>query len=215
MKLFFFFFRLFMVLIFIFLNVRDQVLCFSIQNSSPWFIPFAYVITAKHICGLAEFLWCGGTILGWWNSQRMWLYKRTSSYLFAFMDTILKLLGFAESGFVISTKIADQDVSQRYEKEIMEFGTSTPMFTILSTLALINLVCFVEVLIEALMGKGIMKVYETMSLQFVLCGILVLINLPLYQALFLRKDKGKLPSSIAAKSIVLALFACVGFTLLY
>ena len=188
---------------------------FSIQNSSPWFIPFAYVITAKHICGLAEFLWCGGTILGWWNSQRMWLYKRTSSYLFAFMDTILKLLGFAESGFVISTKIADQDVSQRYEKEIMEFGTSTPMFTILSTLALINLVCFVEVLIEALMGKGIMRVYETMSLQFVLCGILVLINLPLYQALFLRKDKGKLPSSVAAKSIVLALFACVGFTLLY
>uniref|UniRef100_A0A7N2M7G7 Uncharacterized protein n=1 Tax=Quercus lobata TaxID=97700 RepID=A0A7N2M7G7_QUELO len=80
-------------------------------------------------------------------------------------------------------------MSQRYEKEIMEFGTSTPMFTILSTLALINLVCFVEVLIEALMGKGIMRVYETMSLQFVLCGILVLINLPLYQALFLRKDK--------------------------
>ncbi|KAL4618579.1 hypothetical protein ACB092_06G020900 [Castanea dentata] len=185
------------------------------QNSSPWFIPFAYVITAKHICGLAEFLWCGGTILGWWNSQRMWLYKRTSSYLFAFMDTILKLLGFAESGFVISTKIADQDVSQRYEKEIMEFGTSTPMFTILSTLALINLVCFVGVLIEALTGKGIMRVYETMSLQFVLCGILVLINLPLYEALFLRKDKGKLPSSLAAKSIVLALFACVGFTLLY
>ncbi|KAM3743949.1 hypothetical protein ACB098_06G015000 [Castanea mollissima] len=185
------------------------------QISSPWFIPFAYVISAKHICGLAEFLWCGGTILGWWNSQRMWLYKRTSSYLFAFMDTILKLLGFAESGFVISTKIADEDVSQRYEKEIMEFGTSTPMFTILSTLAMINLVCFVVVLKEALMGEGIIRVYETMSLQFVLCGILVLINFPLYQALFLRKDKGKLPSSLAAKSIVLALLACISFTLLY
>ncbi|XP_050246399.1 cellulose synthase-like protein E1 isoform X2 [Quercus robur] len=185
------------------------------QISSPWFIPFAYVISAKNICALAEFLWCGGTIIGWWNNQRMWLYKRTSSYLFAFMDTILKLLGFAESGFVISTKIADQDVSQRYEKEIMEFGTSTPMFTILSTLAMINLVCFVGVLKEALMGKGIIRVYETMSLQFVLCGILVLINFPLYQALFLRKDKGKLPSSLAGKSIVLALLACISFTLLY
>ncbi|KAL4618577.1 hypothetical protein ACB092_06G020700 [Castanea dentata] len=185
------------------------------QISSPWFIPFAYVISAKHICGLAEFLWCGGTILGWWNSQRMWLYKRTSSYLFAFMDTILKLLGFAESGFVISTKIANEDVSQRYEKEIMEFGTSTPMFTILSTLAMINLVCFVGVLKEALRGKGIIRVYETMSFQFVLCGILVLINFPLYQALFLRKDQGKLPSSLAAKSIVLALLACISFTLLY
>ena len=187
----------------------------SIQLSSPWFIPFAYVISAKNVCALAEFLWCGGTILGWWNNQRMWLYKRTSSYLFAFMDTILKLLGFAESRFVISTKTADQDVSQRYEKEIMEFGTSTPMFTILSTLAMINLVCFVGVLKEALMGKGIIRVYETMSLQFVLCGILVLINFPLYEALFLRKDRGKLPSSLAAKSIVLALLACISFTLLY
>ncbi|XP_030928219.1 cellulose synthase-like protein E1 [Quercus lobata] len=185
------------------------------QISSPWFIPFAYVISAKNICALAEFLWCGGTILGWWNNQRMWLYKRTSSYFFGFMDTILKLLGFAESGFVISTKIADQDVSQRYEREIMEFGTSTPMFTILSTLAMINLVCFVGVLKEALMGNGIIRVYETMSLQFVLCGILVLINFPMYQALFLRKDKGKLPSSLAAKSIVLALLACISFTLLY
>lgn len=187
----------------------------SIQISSPWFIPFACVISAKQIYGLAEFLWCGGTILGWWNHQRMWLYKRTSSYLFAFMDSFLKLLGFAESGFVISTKVADQDVSQRYEKEIMEFGTSTPMFTILSTLALINLVCFIGVVKEALIGEGMIKVYETLSLQFVLCGLLVLINLPLYQALFLRKDKGKLPSSLAAKSIVLALFACIGFTLLY
>uniref|UniRef100_A0A2N9HJ23 Glycosyltransferase 2-like domain-containing protein n=1 Tax=Fagus sylvatica TaxID=28930 RepID=A0A2N9HJ23_FAGSY len=130
------------------------------QISSPWFIPFACVISAKQICGLAEFLWCGGTILG-----------------------------FAESGFVISTKVADQDVSQRYEKEIMEFGTSTPMFTILSTLALINLVCFIGVVKEALIGEGMIKVYETLSLQFVLCGLLVLINLPLYQALFLRKDK--------------------------
>lgn len=188
---------------------------FSIQISSPWFLPFAYVIIVMHIYGLAEFLWSGGTIMGWWNDQRMWLYKRTSSYLFAVIDSILKLLGFTDSGFIISAKVADQDVSQRYEKDIMEFGISSPMVTILSTVALLNLFCLIGVVKEAFLGEGIMRVYKTVTLQSVLCGFLVLINLPLYQALFLRKDKGKIPISLAVKSIAFALFACISFTLFY
>jgi hypothetical protein len=173
------------------------------------------VIIVIHIYGLVEFLWSGGTILGWWNDQRIWLYKRTSSYLFAVMDTILKSLGFTESAFIISAKVADQDVSQRYEKDIMEFGISSPMITILSTVALLNLFCLVGVVKEAFLGEGITGVYKTVTLQSVLCGLLVLINLPLYQALFLRKDKGKIPSSLAVKSIAFALFACISFTLFY
>ncbi|CAL8998618.1 unnamed protein product [Prunus brigantina] len=47
--------------------------------SSPWLIPFACVMIGKYTWSFVEFLWSGGTILGWWNDQRMWLYKRTSS----------------------------------------------------------------------------------------------------------------------------------------
>ncbi|RVX14694.1 Cellulose synthase-like protein E6 [Vitis vinifera] len=96
------------------------------QVSSPWFLPFAYVILAKYSGSLAEFLWSGGTLLGWWNDQRIWLFKRTTSYLFAFMDTILRLLGFSETSFILTAKVADEDVSQRYEGEMMEFGGSSP-----------------------------------------------------------------------------------------
>ncbi|KDP39304.1 hypothetical protein JCGZ_01061 [Jatropha curcas] len=185
------------------------------QVSSLWFLPFAYVISAKYIYSLAEFLLCGGTILGWWNDQRIWLYKRTSSYFFAFIDTILKRLGFTESGFVITAKVTDEDVSRRYEKEIMEFGDSSPMVTVLTTVAMLNLFCFAAVVKKVIVKETIIRLDELMSLQFLLCAVLVVINWPLYQGLFLRKDEGKLPSFLIVKSFVLALLACTSFTLLY
>ncbi|KAM6552579.1 hypothetical protein CsatB_013341 [Cannabis sativa] len=183
--------------------------------SSPWIIPFVYVIFAKYTYSLVEFLWSGGTVLGWWNEQRIWLYKRTTSYLFAFIDTILNLLGVTNSAFVITAKVTDEDVSERFEKEIMEFGTTSPMFTILAVLATINLFCFIGVAKEVVVGKDIARVFETMSMQILLCGVLILINLPLYNGLFLRKDKGKMPSSLTVKSVAFALFICTCFTFMY
>lgn len=170
-----------------------------------------YVIVGKYTFSLAEFMWSGGTILGWWNEQRMWLYKRTTSYLFAFIDAILNSLGFSNSAFVITTKVASEDVSQRYENEKMEFGATSPFFTILSTIAVLNLFCFLWVVKEAILKESISKVYETLFLQILLCGFLVLINLPLYQGLFLRKDRGKMPSSVAVKSVAFALIASALF----
>ena len=172
-------------------------------------------MTAKQIGSLVEYMWCGGTILGWWNDQRIWLYQRTTSYLFAFIDTIVHYLGYTDSAFVITAKVADEDVSERYEKEIMEFGGSSPMFTVLATLALLNLYCFAGFLKEAMTGKGIVEVYETMALQILLCGVLIIINLPLYQALYLRKDNGKMPSSVAFKSMAFVAFSCICFKFLY
>ncbi|CAJ2640087.1 unnamed protein product [Trifolium pratense] len=173
--------------------------------SSCWFIPFAYVIIGETVYSLLEFLLCGGTFKGWWNEQRIWLYKRTSSYLYALSDTILKLFGFSDSAFTITAKVSQEEVSKRHEKEIMEFGTSSPLFTILATLALFNLFCFLNVLKDAILRDGGFGAYEKLGLQVILCGFLVLINLPLYQGLFLRKDSGKLPSSVALKSSTLAL----------
>ncbi|AES70600.1 cellulose synthase-like protein [Medicago truncatula] len=182
------------------------------QISSPWFIPFAYVIVGDSTYCLLEFLRVGGTIKGWWNELRMWVYKRTSSYLFAFVDNMLKVFGFSNSNFIISTKVAEENVSQRYEKEIIEFGNSSPMLTLLATLAMLNLFCLVGMLLKEVVSS--IRIFEAMLLQVLLSGVLVLINIPIYQGLFLRKDKGRLPRSVAVKSTTLALSACVLFNYL-
>lgn len=172
------------------------------------------MVFAKYAASLVEFLWAGGTILGWWNEQRIWLYKRTSSYLFALIDTVLKMLGFTDSAFVITAKVTDQEVSKRYEKEIMEFGASSPMFTIIATISLVNLLCFLGMVKKAVEGGSLVMTFQTMAFQLLLCGILVLINWPLYQGLFFRTDKGKMPSSLTIKSFILALVTCISFTFL-
>ena len=173
------------------------------------------MIFAEYVASLVEFLSIGGTVQGWWNEQRIWLYKRTSSYLFALVDTALKTLGLSDLTFAITAKVTDQEASQRYEKEIMEFGASSPLFTILATTSLLNLFCFLGMVKKAVKtDSGLVMAFQAMALQVLLCGILVLINWPLYQGMFFRTDKGKMPSSLTIQSLILALATCLSFSFL-
>lgn len=135
------------------------------------------------------------------------MFKRTTSHLFGFFDAIRKLLGLSTDTFVITAKVAEEDVSERYEKEKMEFGVSSPMFNILATLALLNMFSFVGGIKMVIMDVE-SKVLDLLALQIILCGLLVLINLPIYQGLFFRKDSGRMPSSVTYKSIIVSLLAC-------
>ncbi|XP_030968061.1 cellulose synthase-like protein E6 isoform X3 [Quercus lobata] len=178
------------------------------QISNPWVLAFVFVIFLHRAYSLGECIWFGGTFKGWWNDQRMWLYRRITSYFFGLLDYILKQLGFTKSTFFITAKVADDDVSQRYDQEVMEFGTSSPMFTILATLALLNAFCFFGGLKRVIADLETM-VWEQFALQILLCGLLVFINLPVYQGLFFRKDVASLPTSVSYQSTIFALLACV------
>ncbi|XP_058202484.1 cellulose synthase-like protein E1 isoform X3 [Rhododendron vialii] len=177
------------------------------EITSLWILPFAYVLIAKYGCSLAEFITCGGTPLGWWNEQRIWVFRRTTSFCFAFLETIARQLGFTKLEFVVTAKVSDSEVYQRYLQETMEFGSPSPMFTVLSTIAMINLLSFVWGLKRMIMDAKY-GVLEQLGLQIVLCGVIVLINLPVYKGLFFRRDKGKMPSSVMYKSVMLAFLAC-------
>ncbi|KAK4484983.1 hypothetical protein RD792_007590 [Penstemon davidsonii] len=173
------------------------------QLSSPWVLPFTYVFTVKYAYSLYEFLWCGGTLKGWYNDQRMWLYKRVTSYLYGFFGTIMRSLGFAKLNFVITSKIADYDVSRRYEQDIMEFGADSSMFIIIATIGLFNLFTFIWISERVIINRQSVDL-DSYALQIILNGLLVIINIPVFQGLFLRKDKGCIPSSVTIESLIFA-----------
>ncbi|XP_074562835.1 cellulose synthase-like protein E6 isoform X1 [Curcuma longa] len=179
------------------------------EASSPWFVPFAYIAVAKNAYSLVESLVSGDTLVGWWNIQRMWMLKRTTSYLFATIDNMLAMVGASKATFVITAKVAeDDDSAKRYEQEVMEFGTTASagvMFVIIGTTALINLACLVVGLHRAVSDRA----FGGLLIQNVVCGLVAALNLPIYEAMFLRKDKGRMSSSTVFASAGLSVLACV------
>lgn len=184
-------------------------ICFMfLQLSSIWVLPFAYAFIATYGYSLCEYLSVRSTAKGWWNLQRIKFIHRITSYLFGFIDTMTKQLGLSETNFAITDKVVTEDVQKRYEQEVIDFGgSSNPiMLTILSTVALLNLF--------GLIGgvKRILMDLEFISSQFIvqitLTSLVVMINLPVYEALFIRSDKGSISSSIMLKSIALASLTC-------
>ncbi|XP_020109717.1 cellulose synthase-like protein E6 isoform X2 [Ananas comosus] len=174
---------------------------------SIWFAPFAYVIGVTTIHSLWESKKVGYTLKGWWNERRMWLFKRLASYPFAATDAFLKLLDVKKLAFIVTAKVADEEVSKRYEKEVMEFGSASLMFIILSAHAVFCLLCLLGGVKKLVLdGTGEMS---SMLVQLTVTGAITLINMPIYQAMFLRVDGGCMPISVTIISVGLAMLACI------
>ncbi|KAF8781060.1 hypothetical protein HU200_001032 [Digitaria exilis] len=179
------------------------------ELTSPWILPFAYLPAAMYIYSLYEALSCGVTLKGWWNGQRMWVIKRTTSYLFAVADTIFRLLGLSAMAFAITPKVSDEDQSRRYEQELMEFGPSSSLeFVIVAAIALLSLVCLAGGL-SWIVASGCTASCLKFFLQIVLCGALVAINVPVYEAMFIRNDRGRMAPGVTLTATGLVLPACL------
>jgi hypothetical protein len=82
----------------------------------------------------------------------MWMVRRITSYLYDLIDTIRKLLGLSKMTFAVTAKVSNRDEAKRYKQEIIELGSSYPEYVIIVIVALLNLVCLVEVLSQIMTG---------------------------------------------------------------
>ncbi|XVE64656.1 hypothetical protein DITRI_Ditri07aG0118000 [Diplodiscus trichospermus] len=169
--------------------------------SETWFFLYVFLFLGAYGQDFLDFVLGGGTVQRWWNAQRMWMIRGLTCYLFGSVEYMLKSLGISTHGFSLTSKVLDDEQSKRYGQGIFEFGVPSPLFVPLTMAAIINLFSFVLGLTEFLGGGNT----EGLGLQMLLTGLIVVNCLPIYGAIALRSDKGKLPTQITVISTFLSL----------
>ncbi|KAL8253830.1 hypothetical protein R6Q59_032051 [Mikania micrantha] len=157
-------------------------------------------------------VFAGGPALRWWNHQRMWMMWGLSSYPFALLEWSLKSLGLSTFGFNVTSKVVDEDQSRLYEQGVFEFGVESFLFFPISVASLISLMSFVK----GVMGVAInIETLDGFFVQMFISGFVVLNSWPIYEAMVLRNDRGKMPINITLASTTTAMAICFFSSLVF
>ncbi|KAL4651336.1 hypothetical protein ACB092_01G152400 [Castanea dentata] len=191
---------LIMGLIHIMYSLLNEVSIFP-KLSEPWFFLYVFLFLGAYGSDLLEFIVEGGTVQRWWNDQRMWMIRVLSSYLFASLEYFLKCLGISTYGFSLTNKVVDDEQRKRYDQGVFDFGVPSPMFVPITMAAIINFVSFFMGLMQVVKGTN----SEGLFLQMFMAGFVVVNSMPIYEAIVLRRDKGRMPVKITTISTCLAL----------
>ncbi|KAK8493775.1 hypothetical protein V6N12_017873 [Hibiscus sabdariffa] len=162
----------------------------------PWFFLYVFLVLGAYGQDFLDFVLAGGTVRRWWNAQRLWMMRGLTCFLFGSVDYMLKSVGIATHGFSLTSKVLDNAQSKRYGQGIFEFGVPSPLFVPLTMAAIINLFSFVLGMAGFVRGNT----EEGLGLQMILTGFIVLNCLPIYGAIALRNDAGKMPTKITVVS---------------
>lgn len=100
----------------------------------------------------------------------------------------------------MTNKVIDKEANIRYEKGMMEFGVESPFFYPISVVALVNLVALIVGIMKMIKNGG----FEDLFVQLFLVGFGVLNSWPIYEAMFIRNDHGRMPLKITLRSIIIA-----------
>ncbi|KAL2543799.1 Cellulose synthase-like protein G3 [Forsythia ovata] len=180
--------------------------------SDPWFLAYTFLFLGAYIQDFLDFILAKGTFLRWWSDQRIWLIRGLSAFLFGSIEYIAKHLGMATHGFNVTSKVMDDEQSKRYDQGIIEFGVESPMFLPLAMAAILNLMAF--------FFGGIVQIFKERNLdgffvQLFIAGFGVLNCLPIYEAMVLRSDKGRMPTrtTIISTFLVGGLYAAASYVL--
>lgn len=172
--------------------------------SDPRFFLYALLFIGAYVRDLISFIQDGGTAQRWWNDQRMWMIRGVSCFLFGLVEFFVQRLGICSLGFTLTSKVVDDQQSKRYDRQIFDFGVESAMFVPMTTAAIINLASLFAGIMHILNGGD----KEGLILQMCLSSFVVVNCWPIYEAMVLRTDSGKMPTKITMVSTALVLTLC-------
>ncbi|RZR87417.1 hypothetical protein BHM03_00014815 [Ensete ventricosum] len=169
--------------------------------SDPWFSLYAYLFTAAYGQDLVEFLADGATFRRWWSDQRMWMTRGVTSFLFGTIQFGLNHIGISAPGFNVTSKVTEAEQIERYERGVVDLGVKSPFFVALGTVAVVNLSSLVVGIARVATTEGFL---DEQFAQLFLSGFVAANCWPIYEAMFLRSDGGRMPRSVTLISLTVA-----------
>ncbi|KVH95317.1 Cellulose synthase [Cynara cardunculus var. scolymus] len=134
----------------------------------------------------------------------MWLVFGCSSYPFAVADWVLKSLGMSTTEFNVASKVLIDDLRKRYQAGLFEFGVESPLFLTIPIAAVVNWLALVTGIIQVFKTGR----FEELFAQLFIAGFAVINSWPIYEAMVLRSDKGKMPvKAIGVSLVIYSLFS--------
>ncbi|KAK1382326.1 Cellulose synthase [Heracleum sosnowskyi] len=165
-----------------------------------WVCLYIFLFLGAYAQDCFDCITYGGTLRRWWSEQRVWLARGVSSYVFGLAEYISKHLNIGMQGFNVTSKVFDEEQKKRYDQGKFEFGVPSPMFVPIASASIINLVAFLDGSIHVLNGGSV----DELFVQIFVAGFAVLNSLPVYEAMVLRRDKGRMPTKITVISTFVA-----------
>ncbi|PIN06068.1 Cellulose synthase (UDP-forming) [Handroanthus impetiginosus] len=165
----------------------------------PLFLVYTFLFLGAYGEDCLDFISTQGTFQRWWSDQRMWLMWSLSASLFGSIEYTTKRLGMATHGFNVTSKVVDDEQSKRYDQGIFEFGVPSPLFVPLAMAAILNLIAFFSGFVYVMKERCI----DSLFMQMFIAGFGVMNGLPFYEAMVLRRDKGRLPTKTTITSTLL------------
>ncbi|KAL4570637.1 hypothetical protein LXL04_026296 [Taraxacum kok-saghyz] len=168
--------------------------------SDPWFLVYVFSFIGAYCQEFSEYMLEGGTLRGCFNNQRAWIIRSLSSYIFGVIEYVLTNLHISSSTFSVTNKILDKEANIRYHKGMMEFGVKSHFFYPICVVALVNLIAFICGIMQSIKyGEN-----KDLFVQLFLASFGVLNSWPIYEAMVIRNDPGRMPLRITLGSIGIA-----------
>ncbi|KMT12691.1 hypothetical protein BVRB_4g087890 [Beta vulgaris subsp. vulgaris] len=202
------------------------VLCFAIippicftygiplypKLSDPFFIVFAFVFTSSQLKYLSDIVIIGGgSIKAWLNAQRIWMVKCLTCYAYGTLDCVMTKLGFREATFTPTNKAGDDDTTNWYQLGKYDFRASNMFVVPIVTAAILNLCCFVGGVARLIVARN----WDAMFAQMLFSIYLLVMSMPVFESILLRKDDARIAPSATKISTCLSLvFLILGYFIL-
>ncbi|XP_023770529.1 cellulose synthase-like protein G2 isoform X1 [Lactuca sativa] len=173
------------------------------EVKSPFFLIFLYVFVLSNLQHMREIHSTGGSLKVWRYEQRTWMVKGITCHLYGSMYAIMEKLGAKEASFLPTNKVVDDDQVKLYERGIYNFQTSSMFLVPLCSLIILNLLGFLMGVIKIVFERD--YIYD-ISIQTFISFYIISMGYPVLEAMLLRKDKGRITTSVSCYSFVFSIF---------